>query len=277
MADYVYSRADTKINLNKYQIGDRILIIGSEYNLQNISFSNIHRYRIDLFGKGVAGYESDSARGAGYGNGGYSSFEFTPTSEIFQLVYNSDYLYVNSSSLSFLEPKYRALAVAGSAGTPRAKLILQGQEVGARYKSGSGGGLEGYSYSDSSDYYSSTVCSGQTARSGTVWMSKNNYGGFGWYSGNTSDTYGGGGGSGFILGKTTTTYPSGFYGDDPNLLEKVSSTIGDSWSCVTGDRRGNSLLMELFNIESNLEEHSKKSTIIKEKEKEIENTEQVSI
>ena len=250
MADYIYIRSDTEINLNKYQTGDRILIIGSEYNLQNISFSTIYHYRIDLFGKGLSGYESDSAIGTGYGRGGYSSFEFTPTSEIFQLVYNNNYLYVNSSSLSFLEPKYRALAVAGSAGKPRAKLILQGTELGDRYKSGYGGGLEGHSYSNSSDYYSGTVCSGQTERSGTVWMSKNNYGGFGWYSGNTSDTYGGGGGSGFILGKTTTTYPSGFYGDDPALLETVSSTIGDSWSCVTGGRRGNSLLMELLNITS---------------------------
>ena len=250
MADYIYIRADTEINLDKYQTGDRILIIGSESNLQNISFSNIRHYRIDLFGKGLSGYESDSSIGAGYGLGGYSSFEFTPTSEIFQLVYNNNYLYVNSSSLSFLEPKYRALAVAGSAGEPRATLILQGTEIGDRYKSGHGGGLEGHSYSNSSDYYSGTVCSGQTARSGTVWMSTNNYGGFGWYSGNTSDTYGGGGGSGFILGKTTTTYPSGFYGDDPNLLEKVSSTIGDSWNCVTGGRRGNSLLMELLNITS---------------------------
>ena len=250
MADYIYLRRDEKINLDKYQTGDRILIIADKASLQNISFSNIHHYRIDLFGKGVAGYESDSKIGTGYGHGGYSSFEFTPTSEIFQLVYNSDYLYVNSSSLSFLEPKYRALAVAGSAGTPRATLILQGTELGERYKSGHGGGLEGHSYSDSSNYYSGTVCSGQTERSGTVWMSKNGYGGFGWYSGNTSDTYGGGGGSGFILGKTTTTYPRGFYGDDPNLLEKVSSTIGDSWRCVTGGRCGNSLLMELLNITS---------------------------
>ena len=249
MADYIYTPIDTEINLNKYQTGDRILIVNST-NLKNISFSTLHHYKIDLFGKGLVGYESDEAIGNGTGHGGYSSFEFTPTSEIFQLLYNSNYLYVNSSSLISLEPKYRALAVAGSAGIPRAKLILQGQEVGARYKSGHGGGLEGHSYSDSSDYYSGTVCSGQTASSGTVWMSKNNYGGFGWYSGNTSNKYGGGGGSGFILGKTTTTYPSGFYGDDPNLLEMVSSTIGDSWSCITGGRYGNSLLMELFNIES---------------------------
>ena len=41
------------------------------------------------------------------------------------------------------------------------------------------------------------------------------------------------------------------------------------------DLRVEYFLWQLFNIESNLEEHSKKSTIIKEKEKEIENTEQV--
>ena len=249
MADYIYTPIETEINLNKYQTGDRILIVNST-NLKNISFSTLHHYKIDLFGKGLVGYESDEAIGNGTGHGGYSSFEFTPTSEIFQLLYNSNYLYVNSSSLSSLEPKYRALAVAGSAGTPRAGLILQGQEVGQRYKSGHGGGLKGYSYSTTYNNYNGTVCSGQTERSGTVWMSKNNYGGFGWYSGNTSDEYGGGGGSGFILGKTTTTYPSGFYGDDPALLEMASSTIGDSWSCVTGGRYGNSLLMELFNIES---------------------------
>ena len=245
MADYIYTRNNKEINLNKYQTGDRILIVAGANSLQNISFSPLYHYRIDLFGKGITGFD-DGPRGYG----GYSSFEFTPTSEIFQLVYNNNYLYVNSSSLSFLEPKYRALAVAGSAGTPRAKLILQGTEIGDRYKSGHGGGLEGHSYSDSSNYYSGTVCSGQTERSGTVWMSTNGYGGFGWYSGNTSDTYGGGGGSGFILGKTTTTYPSGFYGDDPALLEMASSTIGDSWNCVTGGRRGNSLLMELLNITS---------------------------
>ena len=43
------------------------------------------------------------------------------------------------------------------------------------------------------------------------------------------------------------------------------------------DLRVEYFLWQLFNIESNLEEHSKKSTIIKEKEKEIENTEQVRI
>ena len=250
MADYIYILTDTEINLNKYQTGDRILIIGSESNLQNISFSPLYHYRIDLFGKGLSGYVNtvyDSHKGDGWGYGGYSSFEFTPTSEIFQLLYNSNYLYINSGSLSFLEPKYRALAVAGSAGTPKK---ISGWDGNPYYKSGHGGGLEGYSYNDDSVDYSSTVCSGQTARSGTVWMSTNGYGGFGWYSGNTSDRYGGGGGSGFILGKTTTTYPSGFYGDDLALLEKVSSTIGDSWSCVTGGRRGNSVLMELFNIES---------------------------
>ena len=245
MADYIYISTDTEINLNKYQTGDRIIISANENSLQNISFSPIYHYKIDLFGKGLVGFVVKAKEGDGYGYGGYSSFEFTPTSEIFQLLYNSDYLYVNSNSHNFLEPMYRVLAVAGSAGKPKG-----GSWVKPYYKSGHGGGLEGYSYSNSTTEYSNTVCSGQTERPDSFWMSKINNGGFGWYSGNTSDTYGGGGGSGFILGKTTTTYPSGFYGDDPNLLEKVSSTIGDSWSCVTGGRYGNSLLMELFNIES---------------------------
>ena len=241
MADYVYLRTDTEIDLSKYQTGDRILIV-NDNNLKNISFSPIYHYRIDLFGKGRSGEDSNSTRWKGRGYGGYSSFEFTPTSEIFQLSYNGDYLYINSSSLSFLEPKYRALAVAGSAGTPKQ---VSGWENNPYYKSGHGGGLEGYSYSDSTSDYSTTICSGQTDRSGTVWMSSNSYGGFGWYSGNTNDRYGGGGGSGFILGKTTTSYPSGFYGDNQELLEMASSTIGESWNCVTGGRFNNPLLMEL--------------------------------
>ena len=247
MADYIYIPTDTEINLNKYQTGDRIIITANENSLQNISFSPIYHYRIDLFGKGLVGWTWLSKEGNGWGHGGYSSFEFTQTSEIFQLLYNSDYLYVNSNSYNFLEPKYRALAVAGSAGKPKK---TGNSWSSPYYKSGHGGGLEGYSYSDNSGEYSSTICSGQTERSGTVWMSKNDNGGFGWYSGNTDKTYGGGGGSGFILGKTTTTYPSGFYGDDANLLEMASSTIGDSWSCVTGGRYANPLLMELFNIEA---------------------------
>lgn len=241
MADYVYVRTDSEIDLNKYQTGDRILIV-NDNNLKNISFSPIYHYRIDLFGKGRIGEDSNSTRWKGRGYGGYSSFEFTPTSEIFQLSYNGDYLYINSSRFNYLDTKYRALAVAGSAGTPKQ---ISGWENNPYYKSGHGGGLEGYSYNDDSSDYSSTVCSGQTARSGTVWMSENDYGGFGWYSGNTNDRYGGGGGSGFILGKTTTTYPSGFYGDDQELLDMASATIGESWNCVTGGRFNNPLLMEL--------------------------------
>lgn len=61
------------------------------------------------------------------------------------------------------------------------------------------------------------------------------YWGAGWYSGgtgaSTEDTYGHtsatagmGGGSGFIIGKTTTTYPSGYFGDS-TLRSTISNAI----------------------------------------------------
>lgn len=76
------------------------------------------------------------------------------------------------------------------------------------------------------------------------------------YGGNDNDTdytqggpgwYGGGyakgkyvvfnGGSGFIIGKTTTTYPSGYLGDDTALQSSLASAISNS-STITGGSDG---------------------------------------
>lgn len=62
-------------------------------------------------------------------------------------------------------------------------------------------------------------------------------GGYGWYGGggggvgnnynSDSPVYAGGGGSGFIIGVSTTTYPSGYLGDNTDLQATIASAISE--------------------------------------------------
>ena len=54
---------------------------------------------------------------------------------------------------------------------------------------------------------------------GTVVVAE--YGGYG------NECSGGGGGSGFIIGVSTTTYPSGYLGDNTNLQATIASAISE--------------------------------------------------
>lgn len=62
------------------------------------------------------------------------------------------------------------------------------------------------------------------------------YGGYGWYGGASGSTTGstnadgisGAGGSGFVIGYSTTTYPSGYLGDDVDLQNTIAAAISDA-------------------------------------------------
>ena len=145
---------------------------------------------------------------------------------------------------------YYRIAVAGNSGSGPEK-----SGSGTAYL-GKGGGLEG---GRSSNNYSSnmTVTGGSQTSGGTcnssATGSKYNgsfgsgnttrynsgfigaWGGYGWYGGGSgafrtsisSIQYltGGSGGSGFIIGTSTTTYPSGYLGDDTDLQTLIASSI----------------------------------------------------
>lgn len=67
----------------------------------------------------------------------------------------------------------------------------------------------------------------------STYKTTSGYGGYGWYGGaggsegNNEKCGGGGGGSGFLIGVSTTTYPSGYLGDDTDLQATIASAISE--------------------------------------------------
>ena len=67
--------------------------------------------------------------------------------------------------------------------------------------------------------------------------SSDSAGGAGWYGGGGcygGSTVRGGGGSGFIIGQTTTTYPSGFLGDDTSLQTSLAAAVTEGTTTQGG-------------------------------------------
>nr|DAE44732.1 MAG TPA: Glycine rich protein [Caudoviricetes sp.] len=81
------------------------------------------------------------------------------------------------------------------------------------------------------------------------------YGGAGWYGGGASIDGSGvnsqpngaaGGGSGFIIGKTTTTYPSGYLGDNTALQSSLASAISNASTTEAGSADENTIILTIL-------------------------------
>lgn len=83
-------------------------------------------------------------------------------------------------------------------------------------------------------------------------------GGYGWYGGGgggtrSSGSYwhgGGGGGSGFIIGTSTTTYPTGYLGDDKELQNTIAASISEG-VLTKGESSYSTPMMVITVLESN--------------------------
>lgn len=77
---------------------------------------------------------------------------------------------------------------------------------------------------------------GATASNGKI---NGGAGGYGWYGGGggtTASMYyagGGGGGSGFIIGRSTSTYPNGYLGGDAELITALEEAIIEGQAILT--------------------------------------------
>lgn len=59
-------------------------------------------------------------------------------------------------------------------------------------------------------------------------------GSYGWYGGGGGRGTSGGSGSGFVIGVTTTTYPSGYLGNDTSLQETIAASITEGSTTLGG-------------------------------------------
>lgn len=162
---------------------------------------------------------------------------------------------------------YRLL-VSGGAGLP--------SSLGSYREIGAGGGETGgrADHADSAAWVDGGTQTGSGYISGAVTFTKTgkgtfghgasiNYnerstiysvhGGEGWYggsagliiSGNTVYTYSAGG-SGFIIGKTTTTYPSGYLGDDTALQSSLASAISNASTTQGGSDGTGTIILTIL-------------------------------
>ena len=131
---------------------------------------------------------------------------------------------------------YYRIGVAGSAGKAGRAVNASsnaggtgGGSVGGTGKGGSYTGATGGTQTSGG----SGVGSGQKGSFGAGGAGGNECGrgGDGWYGGGGGGYYssytGAGGGSGFIIGVSTTTYPSGYLGDDTSLQSTIASAISE--------------------------------------------------
>ena len=144
-----------------------------------------------------------------------------------------DLIYGNTTDL------YYRIAVAGNSGYKGGYKTLSPITTGT----GGTGGSDSAGKGGETRYSSAKAAGGTggTQTSGKGFGSSEDSsiigcGGYGWYSGNNGGTTtfsvgtfygGGGGGSGFIIGVSTTTYPSGYLGDNTDLQNTIMSTISD--------------------------------------------------
>lgn len=157
--------------------------------------------------------------------------------------------------------KYYRIAVAGNAGGPRSNSGKGGGTTGASGSSdnssnmagtsgGGGGGTQtagGSGGSASGGYSSSTKTQGTAGAFGrhtstniSSGIDQYDYYMAGWYSGGTggscsyyasgrsySTSGGNGGGSGFVIGNSTTTYPSGYMGNNNTIINAIVSGVSN--------------------------------------------------
>ena len=126
------------------------------------------------------------------------------------------------------------VGVAGLTGTNAKDGSAGGKGGGLTGSSGSdhggGGGTQTAGGSKGDWLAAGTAGSFGTGGSGgSVGSGRGGSGGAGWYGGGGgSETGGGGGGSGFIIGNSTTTYPSGYMDNNTTLKNQLIAAISNA-------------------------------------------------
>lgn len=240
-------------SLETTKTGDIIL-----YNKDTMIDFKSRVVKITILGKTVREYTYSS-----YGYGGKTEFILSPLKN---MIFYYTPKFGSSLCYSEINPYYR-IAVGGDAGG-----YSMGTNYTAC--GGHGGGLIGgsgevsgyqkgdFDYSPASggtqlsggtfnkrlvdgnytDSIGTFGTGGPKGSSGTSYFSGK--GGDGWYGGaggqgNTvgsaySTCYGAGGGSGFLIGKSTLDYPSGYMGDDDTLIESLENMISNNYVITQG-------------------------------------------
>lgn len=88
-------------------------------------------------------------------------------------------------------------------------------KAGKQTSGGAGGGISVLGYAGDGGFGYGGTKKGDTTSDGS----------YGWYGGGGGYSASGGSGSGFVIGVTTTTYPSGYLGDDTSLQENIAAAI----------------------------------------------------
>lgn len=177
-----------------------------------------YKFKVELYGKKV-----------NTSNGGLT--KLTMDSSLLPstiLSYNSrgDLIYGNTTDV------YYRIAVAGDAGKSGYSITYSGGKGGnGGGNTGGNGSSDGSGLGGNGGTQTSGVFGGY-GRGGTISSAYGGDGGYGWYGGNggTTNGYGsggGGGGSGFIIGISTSTYPSGYLGNNTDLRNVLTQSISE--------------------------------------------------
>lgn len=264
-------------SLQGLQTGDKVT-----YNTTTAIDFKGYKVKVEIYGL------STIISGDEYSKGGYVSFvinsSILPNKILSFNNSDSELNFVNVSTSRFTPQKrcdliygntsdlYYRISVAGNAG-------YYGYKASNKYYGGgAGGGITGAVGTKTGDKISYPYGGSQTS-GGRAGQSNNNQladsgafgkggaghryssyayggdGGYGWYGGggaSSSEAYGtsgGGGGSGFIIGVSTTTYPSGYLGNNSTLQSTIASAISEG-SLVQGGSSSTTPKMILTIIET---------------------------
>lgn len=201
-------------SLEGLQVGDVV-----NYTTTTAFDAKGYKFRVELYGKYVSG------------KGGLTKFVIdTINLPATILSFNSrgDLIYGTDAGL------YYRIAVGGDGGGAGASGVLAGGGAGGN--GGGSTGSTGYTVGDSSGGKGGSQTTGYSFGNGQP--SQGSYvasgkGGYGWYGGYAGEGGyfdgggGGGGGSGFIIGVSTSTYPSGYLGNDTNLRNILTQSISE--------------------------------------------------
>lgn len=227
MADY-----QNLTSLAGLSVGDVVT-----YNQDMLIDFSIYKVRIELHGQKGTQYDSTDVKYGG--TGGLTTFLFAPMRSGL-----TEYYFSGKGGVSLCASteynRYTRIAVAGDGGY--GYYYLMGGLVAIYSYGGKGGGETGGT-STSYDSKIENSSGGQQTRGGYglggrggfgVGFSKSNIyrGGAGWYDGGKGDLssydkscVGQGGGSGFVIGHTTDTYPTGYL--DSDTTNKISLAIDE--------------------------------------------------
>lgn len=225
MADY-----QNLTSLAGLSVGDVVT-----YNRDMLIDFSIYKVRIELHGKHGTEYSSSDVKYGGIG--GLTTFLFTPMRSGLTEYYFSGNGGVSLCASTKYDP-YTRIAVAGDGGYG----YLVNVNIGEKSYGGKGGGetggtsYQGPSGGQLSDSYGGQQTKGGSGPGGTGgfgvgYTSSSLYrGGAGWYDGGKGAEkiywcVGQGGGSGFVIGHTTDTYPTGYL--DSDTTNKISLAIDE--------------------------------------------------